>query len=60
MQMEIHICSHCGKLIEVANQTSEGIYDEFAGKVLVFFDNITLCDDCFYELANILNDKRKN
>ena len=58
--MEIHICSHCGKLIEVANQTSEGIYDEFAGKVLVFFDNITLCDDCFYELANILNDKRKN
>lgn len=58
--METYICSHCGKLIEVANQTSEEIYDELAGKVLAFFDNITLCDDCFSELATILNDERKN
>lgn len=58
--METYICSHCGKVIEVANQTSEEIYDEFAGKVLAFFDDITLCDDCFSELARILHDEREN
>lgn len=52
--MNTFICSHCGKIIDVANQSEEELqYSEQAIKLLDFF-KATLCESCYNKLLEII------